>query len=316
MVYLLLVIGLILLVAGGEGFVRGAVAIAEKLGMSPLLIGLTLVGFGTSLPELVTSVQAALDGAPGIAMGNVIGSNIANILLILGITALIYPIAVDKAVLRRDGSVLVLASLAALAIVLIGTLGRIAGLILVALLIAYIVFSYFADRRAQASPGVAAEVEATGGKQSVVVSILFVIGGLALTVFGARILVSSAVEIATALGVSETIIGLTVVAIGTSLPELVTSIIAAIRRHTDLALGNIIGSNIFNVFSILGITALIQPIPVPGEIINLDIWVMLGATALLLGFSYTQREIVRWEGVVLLALYAGYIGWLGLGAIG
>ncbi|AEQ51954.1 inner membrane protein YrbG, predicted calcium/sodium:proton antiporter [Pelagibacterium halotolerans B2] len=316
MVYLLLIVGLILLVAGGEGFVRGSVAIAEKLGMSSLLIGLTLVGFGTSLPELVTSVQAALDGAPGIAVGNVVGSNIANILLILGITALIYPIAVDKAVLRRDGAVLVIASLAALAIVLIGALGRIAGLVLVALLIAYVIYSYFADRKSQASAGLAAEIEATGGKQPVPVSILFVIGGLALTVLGARLLVSSAVEIATALGVSETIIGLTVVAVGTSLPELVTSVIAAIRRHTDLALGNIIGSHNFNIFSILGITALIQPIPVPGEIIQLDIWVMLGATALLLGFSYTQREIVRWEGGVLLALYAGYIGWLALGAIG
>ncbi|WP_417582591.1 calcium/sodium antiporter [Pelagibacterium sp.] len=316
MVYLLLVVGLILLVAGGEGFVRGSVAIAEKLGMSPLLIGLTLVGFGTSLPELVTSVQAALDGAPGISVGNVMGSNIANILLILGITAMIYPIAVDKAVLRRDGSVLVFASLAALAIVVIGSLGRVAGLILVALLITYLTYSYFADRKAQASANVRAEVEATGGKQSVLVSTLFVIGGLALTVLGARLLVSSAVEIATALGVSETIIGLTVVAIGTSLPELVTSVIAAVRRHTDLALGNIIGSNIFNIFSILGITALIQPIPVPEEIIRLDIWVMLGATALLLAFSYTQRQIVRWEGGVLLALYLGYIGWLGLGALG
>jgi cation:H+ antiporter len=316
MVYLLLVVGLILLVAGGEGFVRGSVAIAEKLGMSSLLIGLTLVGFGTSLPELVTSVQAALDGAPGIAVGNVVGSNIANILLILGITALIYPIAVDKAVLHRDGAVLVLASLAGLAIVLIGTLGRIAGLVLVALLIAYLFHSYFADRKSQASAGIGAEVEATGGKQPVLVSILFVIGGLALTVLGARLLVSSAVEIATALGVSETIIGLTVVAIGTSLPELVTSIVAALRRHTDLALGNIIGSNIFNIFFILGTTALVQPIPVPGEIIELDIWVMLGATALLLAFSYSQREIVRWEGGVLLALYAAYIGWLALGALG
>ncbi|WP_338610006.1 calcium/sodium antiporter [Pelagibacterium nitratireducens] len=316
MVYLLLIVGLILLVAGGEGFVRGSVAIAEKLGMSSLLIGLTLVGFGTSLPELVTSVQAALDGAPGIAVGNVVGSNIANILLILGITALIFPIAVDKAILRRDGSVLVVASLAALAIVMIGTLGRIAGVVLIAMLLAYVLFSYFADRKAQAGQTVVAEIEATGGHQPVWLSIVFVIGGLALTVFGARLLVSSAVEIATALGVSETIIGLTVVAIGTSLPELVTSIIAALRRHTDLALGNIIGSNIFNVLFILGVTALIQPIPVPPEIIGFDIWVMLGATALLLGFSYTQREIVRWEGGVLLALYAGYIGWLALGAIG
>ncbi len=310
MVYLLLAVGLVLLVAGGEGFVRGSVAIARRFGMSSLLIGLTLVGFGTSLPELVTSLQAAFDGAPGIAVGNVVGSNIANILLILGITALIYPVVVDKAVLRRDGGVLVLASLAGLTIVLIGTLGRLAGVVLVIMLIAYIVYSYIVDRRAQANAAYDQEIEQTGGDQPLPISILFVIGGLALTIIGARLLVSSAVEIATALGVSETIIGLTVVAIGTSLPELVTSSIAAIRRHTDLALGNIIGSNIFNVLFILGATALVHPIPVPEEIVRLDIWVMLGATALLLGFSYTQRQIVRWEGGALLAAYAAYIGWL------
>lgn len=317
MVYLMLVIGLVLLVAGGEGFVRGAVAIARKFGMSPLLIGLTLVGFGTSLPELVTSVQAALNGSPGIAVGNVVGSNIANILLILGITTLIYPVVVDKAILRRDGSVLVVSALAGTAIVLIGNLNRLAGLVLVALLIAYVVFSYFADRASQtsASTGVKAEVEATGGHQAIWISVLFVIGGLALTIFGARLLVNAAVEIATALGVSETIIGLTVVAVGTSLPELVTSVIAAVRRHTDLALGNIIGSNIFNIFFILGTTALIQPIPVPAEIARLDIWVMLGATAILLLFSYTQREIVRWEGGILVALYAAYVGYLAWGAM-
>ncbi|SDG47045.1 calcium/sodium antiporter [Pelagibacterium luteolum] len=317
MVYLMLVIGLVLLVAGGEGFVRGAVAIARKFGMSPLLIGLTLVGFGTSLPELVTSVQAALNGSPGIAVGNVVGSNIANILLILGITTLIYPVVVDKAILRRDGSVLVVSALAGTAIVLIGNLNRLAGLVLVALLIAYVVFSYFADRASQtsASTGVKAEVEATGGQQAIWISVLFVIGGLALTIFGARLLVNAAVEIATALGVSETIIGLTVVAVGTSLPELVTSVIAAVRRHTDLALGNIIGSNIFNIFFILGTTALIQPIPVPAEIARLDIWVMLGATAILLLFSYTQREIVRWEGGILVALYAAYVGYLAWGAM-
>lgn len=314
MVYLTLIAGLVLLVAGGEGFVRGSVAIAERLGMSSLLIGLTLVGFGTSLPELVTSVQAALDGAPGIAVGNVVGSNIANILLILGITALIYPVLVDKGVLRRDGLVLVVSALAALAIVLIGALGRIAGVVLVAMLITYVVYSYFADQKAQASPGLEAEVEATGGAQPIPVSILFVIAGLGLTIFGARLLVSSAVEIATAFGVSETIIGLTVVAIGTSLPELVTSVIAAVRRHTDLALGNILGSNIFNIFFILGTTALIQPIPVPPEIVRLDIWVMLGATALLLIFAYSGRQIVRWEGAAFLVAYLAYVGWLAFGA--
>lgn len=314
MVYLTLIAGLVLLVAGGEGFVRGSVAIARRLGMSSLLIGLTLVGFGTSLPELVTSVQAALDGAPGIAVGNVVGSNIANILLILGITALIYPILVDKAVLRRDGLVLVIAALAALAIVMIGNLGRIAGVVLIVMLVAYVIYSYFADRKAQTSPDAQAEIESTGGHQPMPVSILFVVAGLALTIFGARLLVSSAVEIATALGVSETIIGLTVVAVGTSLPELVTSVIAAVRRHTDLALGNILGSNIFNVLFILGATALVQPIPVPPEIARLDIWVMLGATALLLAFAYTGREIVRWEGIAFLIAYIAYVGWLAIGA--
>lgn len=313
MVYLTLIVGLVLLVAGGEGFVRGSVAIARRLGLSSLLIGLTLVGFGTSLPELVTSVQAALDGAPGIAVGNVVGSNIANILLILGVTALIFPVVVDKGVLRRDGVVLVVSSLALLAIVLIGSLNRIAGTILVALLIAYVIYSYFADKKGQAEPSLREEVEATGGHQPLWLSLLFVVAGLGLTIFGARLLVSSAVAIATDLGVSETVIGLTVVAIGTSLPELVTSVIAAIRRHTDLALGNVIGSNIFNVFLILGTTALVQPIPVPPEIARLDVWVVLAATALLLVFSFTSRRIVRWEGAAFLIAYFAYIGWLALG---
>lgn len=313
MVYVTLIVGLVLLVAGGEGFVRGAVAIAQRLGMSSLLIGLTLMGFGTSLPELVTSIQAALDGAPGIAVGNVVGSNIANILLILGTTALIYPVVVDKAVLRRDGAVLVVSALAALVIVVIGTLGRLAGLVLIIMLIAYLIYSYFADQRSQAAaeptPGEPAKL------QPLPLSILFVVAGLGLTIFGARLLVSSAVEIATAFGVSETIIGLTVVAVGTSLPELVTSVVAALRRHTDLALGNLIGSNIFNVLFILGTTALVQPIPVPGEIIRLDIWIMLAATGLLLLFAYTGRQIVRWEGGVFIAAYAAYIGWLALGVL-
>lgn len=310
MTYLLFALGLALLVAGGEGFVRGAVAIARRLGLSPLLIGLTLVGFGTSLPELVTSVQAALDGAPGIAVGNVVGSNTANILLILGLTALIYPVVVDKAVLRRDGMVLAASALAGLAIVLYGTLGRMQGALLVLMLIAYVIFSYLVDRKSQVSASMAEEVEATGGHQSVALSALYVVAGLALTLFGAQLVVAGAIEIATLLGISETIIGLTVVAVGTSLPELITSVVAAVRRHTDLALGNIIGSNIFNVLFILGVTALVQPIPVPQEIARLDIWVMLAATALLILFAYSGRQIVRWEGIALLVAYAGYIGWL------
>ncbi|WP_127142772.1 calcium/sodium antiporter [Pelagibacterium montanilacus] len=313
MTYLLFALGLMLLVAGGEGFVRGAVAIATRLGLSPLLIGLTLVGFGTSLPELVTSVQAAFDGAPGIAVGNVVGSNIANILLILGVTALICPVVVDPSVLRRDGTVLVMSALAGLAIVLMGSLGRFSGILLILALLAYVAYCYRTDRPAAAlasSNGV--EGNRPAG-QPLPLSIVLIIGGLALTILGARLVVSSAIEIASAFGVSETIIGLTVVAVGTSLPELITSVIAAIRRHTDLALGNIIGSNIFNVLFILGVTALARPIPVPPEIARLDIWVMLAATALLMAFGYSGRRLVRWEGAAFLLAYCAYVAWLASG---
>ncbi|MCD7060087.1 calcium/sodium antiporter [Pelagibacterium xiamenense] len=315
MVYVFLILGLVLLVAGGESFVRGSVAIARRLGMSPLLIGLTLMGFGTSLPEMVTSVQAALDGAPGIAMGNVVGSNIANILLILGVAAVLYPVAVDRGVLRRDGGVLVLSALVTLAIVLIGALGRIAGIVLIAMLAAYITRSYLAERQSNIARDAEEESAHTAVRNGVAVSLILAAVGLGLTLLGARFLVSSAIELATAFGISETVIGLTVVAVGTSLPELVTSVIAAVRKHTDLALGNIIGSNIFNTFAILGVTALVQPIPVPAEIIRLDIWIMLAATVGLIAFAYTARRIERWEGAVFLLAYAGYIGWLGLSAL-
>jgi cation:H+ antiporter len=311
MVYLTLIAGFVLLIAGGESFVRGSVAIAYRFGMSTLLVGLTLVAFGTSLPELVTSVQAALEGAPGIAVGNVVGSNIANILLILGVTAVIYPIAVSKSVLRRDGGALVIVSLVALAIVLIGMVDRIAGLIFIVLLGIYIVRSYRVERATSIAKTTEAPPE-SARKSNLPVSILLTIAGLGLTLVGARLLVSSAVELATNFGISETIIGLTVIAVGTSLPELVTSVIAALRRHTDIALGNIIGSNIFNILLILGTTALVQPIPIPSEIINFDIWAMLAATALLLVLAYTGRQISRWEGWVFLACYAAYIGWLGI----
>ncbi|WP_196257729.1 calcium/sodium antiporter [Pelagibacterium limicola] len=311
MVYLTLIAGFVLLIAGGESFVRGSVAVAYRFGMSTLLVGLTLVAFGTSLPELVTSVQAALAGAPGIAVGNVVGSNIANILLILGVTAAIYPVLVSKRTLRRDGGVLVIASLACLATVLIGIIERITGVIFVAMLIAYIVRSYMVER----GTPVAARTEAppeSARRANLAFSLLLTVAGIGLTLAGARLLVSSAVELATQLGVSETVIGLTVVALGTSLPELVTSGIAALRRQTDLALGNIIGSNIFNVLCIMGITALVQPIPVPPEIIRFDIWAMLAATALLLVLAYTGRGVSRREGWVFLACYAAYIGWLAL----
>lgn len=319
-------IGLALLVAGGEALVRGAVALASRLGVSPLLIGLTVVGFGTSTPELVTSLQAAFSGSPGIAVGNVVGSNIANILLILGIGALLMPLAVGRGAFRRDGTVLVLSTLAAAAIVLTGALGRPAGLVLVAGLAGYLMWAYLAERQ----PGPVA-VSSTGGAtigvepidsagvpevpaMPLARALIYALGGIAVTVLGARLLVGGASELAGSLGVSDAVIGLTVVAVGTSLPELVTAIVASIRRQPDVAFGNVVGSNIYNVLGILGITALVHPIPVPDRIADLDVWVMLGATGALLAVAISGWRITRVEGGALLAAYVAYTGWLALGA--
>ena len=302
----LLLAGFALLIAGGEGLVRGSVALAVRLGMSPLLIGLTLVGFGTSMPELVTSVNAALAGAPGIAVGNVVGSNTANILLILGVSALIFPVVVGGAALRRDGTAMALATLLAVAVMLSGELGRIVGAVLLLALVVYLVFAY--------RTGGADEADAVpDASYSVPVALLLAVGGIGVTIVGARLAVDAAVEIASALGVSNTVIGLTVVAVGTSLPELVTSAVAAVRRQGDVALGNVLGSNIYNLLGILGVTALVEPIAVPPQIMRLDLWVMLAVTLLFLALAAKLGRIGRGAGAAFVALYAGYLVWLGLG---
>jgi len=290
------------LIIGGSYLVSGAVALANRLGISPMIIGLTLVGFGTSMPELVTSVQAALIGSPGIAMGNVIGSNIANILLILGIGAILAPIAVTKSVMARDGSILVLATVLCVAIVLYGFIGRIAGLGLIAILVTYLVVTIRSDQSAPSS-----QVDEVMHLPSPLRSVLILVGGLATTIFAARFLVQGAVSVAAQWGMSETVIGLTVVAIGTSLPELMTTIIAARRGQNDVAFGNVIGSNIFNILGILGATAVISPLNVPVAIIRLDIWVMLAATTALVFFSMTGWRVSRRKGTVLLVGYGVYL---------
>ena len=313
MLLITLALGLILLVAGGEVLVRGAVALAERLGVSPLLVGLTVVGFGTSTPELVTSLQAALQGSPGLAVGNVIGSNIANILLILGIAAVLTPVAVSRGAFKRDGTALILATVATMAIVLTGTLGRVGGAALVLGLLVYIVVAYRIDR---ATP--AALVEADSASAPVMPlwrAALFAVGGIAITILGARFLVGAATSLAAAAGVSDTLIGLTVVAVGTSLPELVTAVMAAIRKQGDIAFGNVLGSNIYNVLGILGITALVKPLEVPAEIANFDIWVMGAATLVLAAVAVTGWRVTRAEGAGLVALYVGYTGWLVAGAV-
>jgi cation:H+ antiporter len=309
-IYVYLAAGLLLLLAGGELLVRGAVATATRAGVSPLLIGLTLVGFGTSTPELITSVEAAFVGAPGIAVGNVVGSNIANILLILGVAALICPLAVSRRAFYRDGTVVSVATLCGVAVCLTGELRPPAGVLLVAFLIAYIVYCYRAERiventtenpvrPALAVPG---SIDLT-----LAVSIVLLIGGLALTMLGAHLLVSSVLAIGAEAGISETVLGVTVVAVGTSLPELTTSVLAAFRRQPDIAFGNIVGSNIYNILGILGITAIVEPIRVPPEILRTDIWIMLGATALLLFFSISGWRISRTEGGIFLAAYGAYL---------
>ncbi len=309
MSFLELAAGLVLLVLGGDMLVRGAVGLARRLGVSPLLIGLTLVGFGTSMPELVTSVEAALVGSPGIAVGNVVGSNIANILLILGLAALIRPVQASLNSLRRDGVVMTIAAIACAAVVLYGEMSRLVGVGLIAGLIVYLIVAYRAERTV---PGLAAEMDLPApaplrSERLWVAGPLF-LGGLALTVFGAKMLVAAAIDLAQLAGVSEATIGLTVVAIGTSLPELVTSVVAAIRRQGDVALGNILGSNIYNIFGILGVTAILQPIAVPEVIAAFDIWVMLAATVAMMVMAVTGLRVNRFEGGALLAGYMAYIG--------
>ena len=310
MLWLSVVVGLILLTLGAEALIRGATALARRLGMSELLIGLTLVGFGTSSPELVSSVGAALAGSPGVAVGNVVGSNIANILLILGLSALIAPILVGEKGFRRDALVLAGATLAAIAVSLTGEFGRIAGGVFVAALMAYLGWAYVGEK----ANGQAQTEASTDSHGSLPGSALFAVAGLILLGIGAHLLVTGAIGIATALNVSETLIGLTIVALGTSLPELVTSVMASIRGKSDLALGNIVGSNIYKIFGILGITALVQPVAAPTDIVRFDNWVMLAATVALIVFAITRNRIERWEGAVLTASYIAYVVYLAANA--
>ena len=299
--YVYVVAGLIGLFFGGEALVRGAVGIARQMAIPPLLIGLTVVGFGTSTPELLVSVDAAWRGVPDIALGNIIGSNIANILLIVGLTALVWPITVMGATLRRDTLVMVAAALALVPIFALGQMGRVSGIVLVAGLIGYLVWAY----RTPGDP-VAADADQSA-PQPTWKSVIWVIGGLIVLMVGARFLVDGAVSIARGFGISEAFIGLTIVAVGTSLPELATSLIAALRRQSEIAIGNIVGSNIFNVLGILGITAVITPIPVAGRFLSFDLPVMIAVSLVLTALLLTRPRIGRGMGVALLAGYLAYV---------
>lgn len=305
-----LLAGIGLLFLGGEALIRGAVASAQRMGVSPLLTGLVVVGFGTSAPELVVSMDAALRQQPDIAVGNIVGSNIGNILLILGLCAAICPMTVQPLALRRDGVVVVAASVLFIVLSWGGALGEWQALLLLASLAAYLVWAYRTERNVPQPTGEmhsaeAEEVSAVPTSTSMIVTALVV--GLGMLIGGSQLLLYGAIGLAQAVGISQAVIGLTIVAVGTSLPEMAVSVIAALRRHADVAVGNILGSNIFNVLGILGISALLQPLPIAARVGQFDQWVMLGSASLLLLFLYTGMRLSRGEGAALLAGYGAYI---------
>ncbi|WFM72287.1 calcium/sodium antiporter [Halomonas sp. CKK8] len=305
--------GLLLLILGAEGLVRGASRLATRVGMSPLIIGLTVVAFGTSSPELAVSLKAALDDQAGIAMGNVVGSNIFNVLFILGVSGLIVPLVVAQQLIRFDIPLMVGLSLAVLLLAMDGGVSRLDGVLLVAGLGAYLVFLFRQNAKA---PSMEAAPDGESAPSSLGINLLYVGVGLAMLVLGSRWLVGGAVSFAQSLGISEQVIGLTIIAAGTSLPEVVTSIIAALRGERDIAVGNVVGSNVFNLLGVLGLTGLLAPsgIAVSDALLGFDIPVMIVVALACLPICFTGGVINRWEGGVLLAYYLAYTLYLILAA--
>ncbi len=301
--------GIGLLYLGGEGLVRGAVALARVFGLSPMVIGLTVVSFGTSSPELAATLTAALRGAPEVAFGNVVGSNVANIGLILGLTAMIWPLATRGRFLRREMPFMLLASALLFPLVANGVVSRLEGVGLLAILVLFLGYllrtgDEYLDIEEEFSR------EFAFGATPALKALAFVAIGIACLVLGAKLLIAGAIAVARDYGVSERVIGLTMVAIGTSLPELAASVVAAVKRQGDIVLGNIIGSNVFNALCILGATALVEPVRIEVPSAHFDLAVMLGLSVLVWPFLATRMRLERWEGAVLFAVYWGYMGWL------
>lgn len=305
--FLFILIGLVLLVVGAEGLVRGSSSVALRLGVTPLVVGLTIVAFGTGSPELAVSIGSALNGNSGLALGNVIGSNISNVALILGIAAVIKPLNVRAEIVRREAPIMVVITGFLWLLLYDGELGRIDGIILTGGAIAYTFLTYFLSKQKQ-TKGVEEEFEEayTQPKGAVWRDVVFIVSGLILLVLGANLLVNGAIAVAKYFGLSEVIIGLTVIAIGTSLPELATSAIAAKKGEADVALGNAIGSNVLNILAVLGITALIQPISLEG-VRTLDLGVMLGSAILLNVLLGRNFILDRLEGSILIIGYVIYV---------
>ncbi len=314
MTIILFVAGLALLIVGAEGLVRGASRTALGLGISPLVVGLTVVAFGTSAPELAVSIQSALAGPSGadVALGNVVGSNIANVLLILGISAAITPLVVQQQLIRLDVPLMIGVSIMVFIMAMDGVISRIDGLILFSGIVIYTVFAIRQSRRETAEIEQEYREEFDVGKPQSITDWLknigLIIGGLALLVLGAGWLVDGAISFARMFGVSELVIGLTIVAVGTSLPEIATSIVAALRGERDIAVGNVVGSNIFNLLSVLGLTSIVAPagVNVASAALNFDIPVMIAVAVACLPIFFTGRLIARWEGWLFLGYYIAY----------
>lgn len=298
--------GLLLLLVGGEGLVRGSVILAKIFGLSTLVIGLTVVSFGTSAPELVVCVQSALSGHSDIAIGNVIGSNISNILLIIGFTACIYPIYINKKLLKLDAPILLLYTVLLILFCIGDYLYRIEGIFL---FLSIIIYNWYTVRKAQKNPeediDLDVDMEALQ-KYKWWHGVIFVLVGIFALAYGSEILVKGSVSLAKIFGISEAVIGLTIVAVGTSMPELMTSSVAAYRKEADIALGNIVGSNIFNILGILGATSIVKPIPISPEFFQRDSWVLLFATLVLIIIMKTQEKFNKLAGVLFLVMYVSY----------
>lgn len=308
----LFVAGIGLLIVGAELLVRGASGLALAAGLSPLVVGLTVVALGTSSPELAVAVQSALGGAGGIALGNVIGSNIANVLLVLGIAAVIAPLTVNPQIIRQEAPIAVAAAALVLVFALDGTLGRLDGVLLVVGMVGYTAYTLIQSRREQATTQAEhARSHGTGkgrGPRTWLRHILALVAGLALLTLGSQWLVDGAVAVAKVLGVDDLVIGLTIVAVGTSLPEIASSVLATLRGERDIAVGNVIGSCICNLFAVLGLMALVAPdgVPVPPAVVSFDLPVMLAAAMACLPIMRHGGAIYRWEGAIFLGYYVAY----------
>jgi cation:H+ antiporter len=310
--FLIFTVGLVVLYFGADWLIRGAASLALRFGIRPLVVGLTVIALGTSMPEFLVNFFAALSQQEALALGNIIGSNVCNIALILGLSSLVYPMSVSKGTLRKEYPIMMGVMLLFYLLALDGVISRIDGAVLVAGLFAFLLFVVFDARRSGVSPAV--EQINDAGQEAILLrpwkKAAYLFGGILMLSGGARLMVDGATSIASNMGISPTVVGLTVVAIGTSLPELAASLVCAIKKEADMSVGNVLGSNLLNVLFVVGLVALIQPLHVDQESLDVHFPVMLGFGVLLLPLAWTQYRITRIEGGVLLTGFVGYLAYL------